>query len=129
MGSKIDTFEASLKSLTNQVTESKPVIFDLSIHKDQETLQTLIEKGNIQHVTDDFTEQLKELFQVQNPTLVYTPDFETQFQKFLDTKKSTTPLMKQGKWIYFPWISNISHILPEQEFFSVRTARNRNLIN
>ena len=129
MGPKIGTIETLLKDSAFKTAESKPTIFNLSTREDGKTLQSLIEKQNIQHVVDDFNEQLRELFQVQNPTLVYTSDFETYFQKFLNLENSKTPFIEQGRWAYFPWNSTISHILPEQEFFAVRTARNRNLIN
>ncbi|MEK7616336.1 MAG: ThiF family adenylyltransferase [Patescibacteria group bacterium] len=68
-------------------------------------------------VVDDYKEQLRELFFVQNPTLTFQPEKAP--------KKLPDP---GGRWVYYPWLNTIVHILPEQEFFLVRTARNRNLI-
>src|SRR5581483_9575365 len=87
----------------------------------------LLEKGVIAHVVDDYLEQQKELFAVMNPSLVYTPDFPKKFEEYF-TNLQKTPLVKQGNWVLFPWISTLVHILPENEFQMVKTARNRNLI-
>ena len=33
-----------------------------------------------------------------------------------------------GSWVYFPWSNRLVHLLPEDEFFELRTSRNRNKI-
>ncbi len=68
-------------------------------------------------VVDDYAEQLRELFFIQNPTLAFQPD------------KAPKELPDPGSvWIYYPWLNTLVRILPEHEFYLVRTARNRNLI-
>jgi len=97
--------------------EVRPEIFDFSREADRAQVEELLKTGKIQQVSDSFDVQLEEYFQVQNPSKVYTPEF------------SQAPLWQQGRWIYYPWRSLIVHILEENEFFEVRTARNKNLIN
>ncbi len=109
--------------------EVSPILFALKEPEDQKKLATLFSTHAIQHVRDDYKEEHLELFGVQNPTLVYTPDFKKLFAEYFRALQEVTPLWQQGKWVYFPWSSTLSHILPEEEFQMVRTARNKNLIS
>lgn len=107
---------------------SAPVLFDLSRQGDRQRLARLFKSRAVQHVRDDFTEQLREHFQISNPALVYAPGFEEKFQAHLAALAKKKPLWQQGRWVYFPWLSTLTHILEDREFQMVRTARNRNLI-
>lgn len=107
---------------------SRPQIFDLQ-NKDQEReFEDLLAGDCVRHVIDDYKEELKEYFSVCNPTLVFLPAFETKFEEYYGKILKDTPPWKHGRWAYFPWISTVAHILEENAFFQVRTARNRNLI-
>lgn len=106
----------------------KPTIFDLSQSKDVATVEALFSTGTIQHVTDDFEELQRELFQINNPTLVYTPDFKDRFAAHYEMLAKRSPLWQQGVWVWYPWRSLLAHILPEQDYYAIRTARNRYLI-
>ncbi len=108
---------------------AKPIFFDLSQTADQNKLSALFADNKIQHVSDDFEEQHQELFAVRNPTIVYTAGFKEKFKKYYEELKTQKPLQEHGHWVYFPWLSKIVHILAEEDFFIVRTARNKNLIN
>lgn len=88
----------------------------------------IIKQKKVLAVVDDYEEQLKELFAINNPTEVYKPDFPMLFAKYLNGLKTKTKLQDQGKWVYFPWNGHVVHILDDKEFQRVRTARNRNLI-
>ena len=126
MDKKIEKF---IEEKGKSTAESKPHIFDLQKEKDQALLSELIEQNKVQHVVDDYQEQQKEYFQVTNPSLVYTPGFEEKFQEYFNALQEKTPLKQHGRWVYFPWISTLVHLLEDDAFQSVRTARNRNLIN
>jgi molybdopterin/thiamine biosynthesis adenylyltransferase len=106
----------------------KPVILDLRKNKDLEKIKKIIKSGGIDQVVDDYKEQLHELFAVNNPGLVYGHNFKDSFKKYFKILESEMPMWKQGRWVYFPWLSKIVHLLPEEDFYTVRTARNRNLI-
>ncbi|MBI4128749.1 MAG: ThiF family adenylyltransferase [Parcubacteria group bacterium] len=107
---------------------SRPILFDLAQNDSRLALEKLIEQNEIRHVRDDYREQLRELFQVENPPLVYTPEFDSRFETYLREKEGERPLWQQGRWAYFPWNSTLVHILGEEAFFKVRTARNKYLI-
>ncbi len=120
-----------LKKLLEQENSNKsqPLFFNLQKEKDQNNLKTFFSEGKIHHVIDDYAEQVKEVFQVKNPTLVYSSGFANELEKHLAKLTEKIPLWQHGQWVYFPWISTITHILDEDDFQLVRTARNRNLIN
>ncbi len=125
MGQEVERF---LTEKSKVGAEPKPLVLDLHKESDQTKLKKLIAENKIQHVADDYEEQLREYFQVQNPAIVYAPNFEDEFQKHLVGLKAEAPLWQQGRWVYFPWISTLAHILEDEAFQLVRTARNRNLI-
>lgn len=118
-----------LKNRSEHTDPSIPVLFDLSKPEAVTEVSEYIESGVIRHIVDDYEEQQRELFGVKNPTLVYAPDFKTRFGEYWQELQSKTPLWQQGIWAYFPWRSTLVHILQEADYFAVRTARNKNLIN
>lgn len=122
---KIEKF---LKESAKKKISSKPVILDLNKKGDIKKLEELIKKGAIDQVIDDYDEELNELFAVKNPGLVYGKTFKDDLGKYKKGVEKEKPLWQQGKWIHYPWLSKIVHLLPEEDFFTVRTARNRNLI-
>lgn len=108
--------------------DSKPAILNLQNDSDKEIFSQLISEGKIHHVVDDYNEQLKEYFQVMNPPLVYASDFGTKFSEYVTAVEKEMPLWQHGRWAYFPWLSTVSHILEDEAFQLVRTARNKHLI-
>ena len=110
-------------------SESKPAIFDLNKEEDKASIAKLIDKNKIQHVVDDFEEQLHELFAVKNPSKVFSPTFKGELESCIADLEKGKPFQFYGKWVYFPWISTLVHILDETDFHLIRTARNKNLIN
>jgi len=107
---------------------SKPAIFNLRHESDRKRLRTLFSKRRIQQVADDYREQLRELFAVKNPSKVYEPEFDNEFKNFLRKLEKNRPLWQQGRWVYFSWLFTLVHILEDEDFQLVRTARNKNLI-
>jgi hypothetical protein len=108
---------------------SKPLIFDLGKPADAERLNGLIAEGAVRRVSDDYREQLLELYGVNNPPLVYAPDFKEKFEAHFAALQKETELRQRGSWVFYPWRSTLVHVLPEADFLAVRTARNKNLIN
>ncbi len=108
---------------------SKPLIFSLSNDDHQKQVQDLFDSHKIQRVSDDYEEQQLELFGVKNPSKVYTPTFKQEFKDFYINLQKEVPLHTHGNWVYFPWSATLVHILPEEDYQLVRTARNKNLIN
>ncbi|TSC82105.1 MAG: dinucleotide-utilizing protein [Parcubacteria group bacterium Gr01-1014_20] len=113
---------------SKNISDSKPLFLNLSDKKDVVALSGLIDQGVISQVVDDYKEQQLELFQIANPSLVYQPSFKSQFDQYSLSLGNPSLLWQHGRWVYFPWLSTLVHILEEDDFQKVRTARNRNLI-
>ena len=116
------------KLIANNDIVSIPSIFDLSTESDRKKVGHLFDTGSIRRVVDDFEEQVRELFAIRNPSDVYRPDFFEKVNRHIEERKTAMPLWQQGKWVFFPWLSTLTHILDDEDFQRVRTARNRNLI-
>lgn len=115
------------KETTNQENQ-KPLLMDLTKKQDYEYFSRLTISHKNLSVRDNYEEQLKEYFAIQNPRLVYHRSFEKYFADYLEEINKKIPLLKHGRWAYFPWLHTLTHILEEKAFYAVRTARNRNLI-
>jgi predicted ThiF/HesA family dinucleotide-utilizing enzyme len=113
----------------NRPLPSAPTIFDLSEPRDREAVRALFASGDVRHVSDDYEEQLREHHAFLNPTLVFSPALQEQFQAYRDSLAATAPLWQHGKWAWFPWRGTLAHVLDDIAFQQVRTSRNRNLIN
>lgn len=121
--------ESRLNEMSGHRAVSRPRIFDCADEFHRAAIMQLIDSGEIQHVVDDYQEQLRELFQINNPTLVYDPSFDEQFRKHLSNlKEECTTFTRHGRWIYYAWNNTVVHVLRDTDFQRVRTARNRNLI-
>ncbi len=115
--------------LTAKQSVSKPEILDLNQEKDGVRAAELFASNIIQSVGDDYEEQLRELFAINNPSMVYAPGFKEKTEAYLEDLKKQKPFTRQGRWIFYPWLSSLVHVLEDADFQKVRTARNKNLIN
>jgi len=93
--------------------------------QDVEQLRT---SHNIWREIDIYTEQCKELFEIQNPTLLGTDNFEEKQEEFLKKRLEVDKGNFVGNWIYFPWNGHFVHTLEEDELFVLTTNRNKNLV-
>jgi hypothetical protein len=101
-----------------KITISKPIIVPASA-----TAKIKALRKKAIRVVDEYPEQLREVFAVRNPTLRREPaELAKQAEKFALAKKNS------GSWVYFPWSQELIHVLSRNEFYELRTARNRNLI-
>ena len=128
MGKAIEKKLQNFLQNTETTSISVPFIFDLTLVEHQEIFLEAISSRKINHIVDDYETQLKELFQVLNPKLVFASDFETQFKNYLSKIKEKNLFWQHGRWVYYPWISTVVHTLEDESFQLVRTARNKNLI-
>ncbi|TSC75929.1 MAG: hypothetical protein G01um101430_99 [Parcubacteria group bacterium Gr01-1014_30] len=105
--------------------QARPQIF--RTQKDQAKILALKRRSST-NIVDALEQQLRELFLARHPKLKLSPEKAKQeTAKFLKSKKKK-PLEKQGSWVYFKWNRTLVHILDEDDFFELRTARNKNLI-
>lgn len=121
--------EQLLSNKTLHKTSSEPILFDLAREEDRKTLQDITLKNPIRHISDNLENQLEEYFQVEHPELVYTPGYADELERYLREIKGNMPLWQHGRWVYYPWHSTLVHVLTEEAFLKVRTARNKYLIN
>lgn len=105
-----------------------PVIFNLKLERDRRAVKKLLRASDVRSVSDDYMEQLRELFAVENPRLVYGPELKPRFAAYCAALEKRAPLAEHGRWVYYPWLGALTHVLVEKDFWTVRTARNRNLI-
>lgn len=120
--------EDALNTLRDKKIVSKPTIFNLSQSKEHARFEKLVKDGAIKQISDDYEEEQRELFGIKNPSKVYALGFEEAFQEHYRSLSATKPLSEHGRWAYFPWRYLATHILSENEYRLVRTARNQNLI-
>jgi len=116
----------------NKITEQAelPVILDLNKKNHLRMLKKLVAQKKIQKTVDDYREQLFELFCINNPSLIFSSELQKKFELYLTKLTNTNgDLRLHGKWIYYPWLYAIVHLLSEKDFQKVRTARNRELIS
>lgn len=106
----------------------QPVIFNLRVPRDRRAFKKLLRGPQVRSISDDYEEQLRELFAINNPSLVYVPEYAPRFAAWHAALLRRMPLAEQGRWIYYPWLGALVHVLVENDFWTVRTARNRNLI-
>ncbi len=105
------------KSLINNSSELH--IFDLKNTKHRQEVSNLLKKEQIVSVVDEYNTQKEELNLVKNPYLI---------TKNQDKKIRATFIVKEGKWIFYPWNKTLVHVLDQKDFKTLRLSRNNALI-
>lgn len=77
---------------------------------------------------DVYQLQQKELFEIDNPSKIFSPDFKKNQEKFIQSQLISQKTKLRGSWVYFPWSGNLIHTVNENDYDRLRTNRNRNLI-
>lgn len=82
-------------------------------------------------VVDAISDQIEELYWIRHPFGDSSnPADVDACRQFVENYSPTGSNRWQlGNWVYWPWRNTLVHVLPEDEYFEVRTSRNRNLIN
>lgn len=102
----------------------QPIIFPEGKHTKQ--LIKKFQKTNpVWSVNDIYEQQLRELFEITFPSLIGTAQFEKKQQEFVQKKMKG---VFAGTWIYFPWSGHFIHMVNEDDYYALRTNRNKNLI-
>ena len=102
----------------------KPIILKEGKYKEID-LENLKKKYNIWEINDIYESQLKELFEILNPSILFTRDFSKKQKDFVLSKSKNK---NSGNWVYFPWNGHLVHTLIEKDYFLLRTNRNKLLI-
>lgn len=125
----MNILDRKLKKASSGEGLFKPVIFNLQKPRHCQAIQRLFSKHLIREVRDDYLEQQRELFAILHPALIFQPDFSQQVNNYLQGLGKRTSFGEQGRWVYYPWLSILAHVLENKDFQIVRMARNRELIN
>ena len=107
-----------------------PVVIDMRSDNADETLKRLVADFPIHRVIDNYDEQYAELLLSQHAHL-YRANFEVQKSSIADMLSEhygKTEPWRLGSWVYFPWNSQLVHVLNQKDFEDLRTIRNRDLI-
>jgi len=72
-------------------------------------------------LVDTYYDQLVDLFLLQNPQCRFNKNYHQPLAEFIRRAS-------KGNWLYFPWLDKYVHVLPEKDFLTVRTGRNREII-
>lgn len=124
----MDTLKGHLLKKATKKAEHRPIFFNLRNARDRNSLNKLFQSNNIKTVRDEYLLEEEEYYAVTHPFLVYLRDFKKNFLTHIATLEKKAPLWQHGRWVYFPWNFTLIHILEEEAFYQVRTARNRDLI-
>lgn len=101
------------------------------LHEGEYKIEDLIlfkKRISIWNIVDLYVSQLKELFEITNPHLIYSENFNTAQDKFVKKIIGSNPEIK-GNWVYFPWNGNFVHMINATDYLNLRTNRNKLLIN
>lgn len=92
---------------------------------DQKDLDRL-RSNEIWKEVDVYDDQLKELFEIENPSLDNkSPEYSRELDKFLHSRNKTE---LSGSWVYYPWNGHLLHIVNAEDYFILKTNRNKDLI-
>ncbi len=123
-----DELEILLRGAKKNIRPGRPAVYDFSLSDHVSLAKDLLKSGAVREIGDDYEEQLRELFAIDNPSVAHAADFNARFTAYRNGLNEKIPEWRQGKWVYYPWRSILVHTLTESDFYKVRTARNKNLI-
>lgn len=122
--------KASLKNGQRDELNQFPVLIRMSEANSSQKLQDLTNKFPRIEIIDNYAEQYAELLLSKNAHL-YRANYDVQvasIAKLLDEHYGKEESWKLGSWVYFPWSSQLVHVLAQNDFEELRTIRNRDLI-
>ncbi len=99
-----------------------PVFFRTDNLADQNSLEVLVQAGQVNFVHDELYSQLHELIKMTRPSVkIKQEDYAGLISDHLAGKDIDT----YGVWVYYPWSRRLVHMLDKDEFIQVRTNRNQ----
>ena len=105
----------------------QPIILTEEQHA-QGDLTALRSTQSIWEERDVYELQLKELFEIDNPSQKHRVDHAEQESAFIAERTTAPADHFRGTWVYFPWSGRLVHMLNKGDYDRLRTNRNRDLI-
>ncbi len=101
--------------------EYRPTILSPGNSIDNKRLESIRTQPGVS-IIDSIHQQLLELISIQN---IGIPLDEHSKEAFMKDILGNQTIDNYGNWIFYPWSNLLVHLLPEQEFITVRTNRNK----
>lgn len=119
------------KEYTESSTTTAPIVFDMNTSGAAESMRQFL-KAYPQglEVVDNYAEQYAELLLSKNAHL-YRANLSVQqasIQPLLEKHYGGKEPWTLGSWVYYPWNRRLIHVLAQDDFETLRSIRNRDLI-
>lgn len=101
-------------------SDHEVVILKISTESDLSTFNQIL-SNKLPSVYDEIKIQLKDLILINNPSVKYNNEM---MEHAISQHIEGYTLFDYGNWVYYPWSNRMVHLLPKDEFISVRTSRN-----
>lgn len=101
----------------------KPTIFVEGSYTSQD-IEDFKKSEKVWRESDIHSLQLAEVFEINNPALLRSPDFKEKLLEYIKENSGD----EKGNWVYYPWSGEFVHCVSEADHFALRTNRNKNLI-
>ena len=86
-----------------------------------------LKSKKIWRLKDIYKPQLTEVFEITNPQVLTSPDYERKLKEFIDERCGSQPELS-GNYVYYPWSGLLLHMVGEEELIVLRTNRTLNLV-
>ena len=117
---------ASLLESSTQLKQAYvPIILRMNNPADKQTIDRLIQSGDVIFVQDEIYGQLQELVKSERPSVKIKDE---EYPELITSRLAGKDINEYGVWVYYPWAKRLVHLLDEDEFVEVRTNRNHNKI-
>ena len=95
-------------------------LFSLSDDEDRVPFDRLLASDSVLYRHDTIDVQLGELLATRNPSRP-----RSEMAALVEDHLDGVPRATYGTWVYYPWSRRLVHVLPQDEFWEVRSDRNR----
>ncbi len=115
----------AVKALAGTEDVYRPALFDAGDAQAVAELRKLLAEGRVLQVHDTLAMQLRDLVESYHPSERAMTDAEAEGHIAQLLRDSGRTLETYGNWVHYPWSGKLVRVLPREEFFLLRTDRNR----
>ncbi len=107
----------------------QPLFFHLTHSDDKIALNQLLNSDKVDEISDGLGETIEDLFKIDLPHIMpRSPEYKKTLAKYKEHYLEGKELKEKGVWVYFPWRRSLVHLPDRDDYFKLRTARNKFLI-
>jgi molybdopterin/thiamine biosynthesis adenylyltransferase len=114
---------SSIPALSGADAVFRPVLFNASDPQSRVEIQSLVADGRVIQVIDTLPMQMRDLVESYHPS--ETPMSDVEANAHIEDILAGRSLDEYGTWVHYPWSGRLVRVLPQQEYFFLRTDRNR----